>query len=1598
MQQFVYRIALVLAKIGVFLMAFLALIGAGVVALTQYEPFRQWAIAKGLEAVNGALAGRVEVKDIDGNLITGLTVREARLIAGDTTLAYVPRIELDYMLAPVFESRRIIASAVLHNPQINLLRNADGVWNFAQIVPPSTDTTQQPRTPLAWTFDIRNLEIRDATLSIYDAATPPVDRPDSVLDLLHSTLDHFNMGMNAFVSEDEQNVEIDNLSFTVRETPFRLVELAGDVSADENGLQVEGLRVETGGSYFELDASMDSVRLFDTAFADMLLKRPFDVELQGDRIDTRELQMWVPTMNFLGGNATLDLAASGTLDDLNVERLNLSLTRSYIKLKGRLQHLLDPENLRIETAMAESKLTYEDVPVHIPGLPIPDLRYLGEVNIRTLSYSGTQSDLTSLFDISSDIGELEGGGWFNYGEEVPAWRVDAVVRKLDVSPILDDPLYKGTLNARIVAEGKGFDPESMTARLRLKGASSEVAGRKLARLWFEGGIGDGGMITADTLLVAWGNVENGSKLEPLATDELQRVLEQGRKGVRSGFVERLRMTPTDVAIFDGLPSLKLGGWYDMRNPDHPRYRAVVETDRFNVADITLDPEQTTRLGLTVIVEGQGIDPDRINSTVDLRVYDALLPGGKELRPFNAFITLKDTAGNGRLLNLTSDILDARLVGQWQFASLVPTLSDGFDRLLNYISRKQTYSGSDDYNVLISGDGVYGRPINAQYEFIPKDLSVAGAFLEGMDLEMDATLSGEIRGTGQLLTLTSSGKIAQFRYVSAEDTLSFEATTVDINIQNISATSMDQLLDATVNVKSDSLIRYNDMLLALPKLNLAFEDGVLHANGIATLDNEYSVALDGTLNVSAPEGYVVEMDTLIFGVSRTLRWQNIAGEKIRVILSDDKLDVESFRLYRQGAEAISVTGEVIGFQEFRNLELSVTGLPLQELRPFIVEAETLEMMETLNGSLRDLTVTLNGTMEEPLIKATVDIDALSYTTIAIGDLDIDLDYRARDLTGSIRVRRPLTEVDSTDIALATVDIKTLPIDLAFASREERFISGRPVDITATTKDLPIAIAGPFTTGLLLQQGRATVGFNVSGVYPDLTYSGEGSVDDGLIAVEATNVSYLISAKFAFKDRILNVNGVNLRNLPSDYSGGRAVANGTIAFDGFTPSEFNINITTPNRERGILLLSDATQAVNENVYGDLVIANTNEGSPIKFQGSLDFPVLDGDVTVLSTALVVPYRESAATASQRVEFIDYAVWQERQNTPAGPMLPDSLDDPEIPSVEEMKRRENRDRGGEANDLGDAFDQAQRRRDTTIILSREDSFVDNMEINLRLTLTDRVVVRIQLGPLQELSLNLETTEKDGPLKFYMKGDDMTLEGRMELGERSRFIYLKTFEASGSVSFDKDITNPEFDIDGRYEGRRFINERSEDYTVDVKVTGPLNQLSIEFSYSIAGVPSTEDTDQRRINAVFLLLFGRRSDENLGSNALEGLVEQSTSSVGTSAVNAAISELTRNIEFLQALEIDLGQATDLGQARVNLVGQLGKTLVRYNGKVSSPEDGTISIELPFSILFDIKELRGLVMELQREVIDQFETVGGSSGLTNTQGEVYRARFRFRTTW
>ncbi|MCB0713852.1 MAG: hypothetical protein KDD67_16105 [Ignavibacteriae bacterium] len=1579
MQQKIYIIAKALAKFGVLMIALLSFAGAFIVAMTQYPPFRQWTIDEGLHIANNALSGKLSVEDVQGNIITGLTVTGVRLEAADTTFAYIPRISLQYHLNPILRSKTIQASVILHNPEVYLRKAQNGVWNFSQIAKPSTVVDTMPSKPLDWTFEIENLELRDGVIILNDEGSPPYHSEQKKIDFLHSKLRQVNLATSVYISASEQQVDIEHFSFKIDSSDLNLVDLAGNISVDESGLSVNGLRVETEGSFFKINAQMDSISLFNSKPNGDWMNYPFNLTLDANRADMYELRKAIPGLNILGGVASLQLKGEGTFRDINVKQLDLTLQRSVIHATARLLGLDNAENLRIEAELKDSRIYNSDIPLYLVGIPMPDLNYLQEVEIHHLNYSGTNRDLVSVFDISTTVGNVEGGGWLHY-EGTPQWKVDLLVEEANPGPVLQDDLYNGSVTARLVAEGVGFDPNQMSTRFRLRAGPARLAERNVGRLWVDGAYGDGGLLTLDTAMVAWGDAgtfnANIGSLEALQ-QELQKIRE-GKGG--TNFVERVSLAQQDADIFDGLPSLRAKGWYDMRDPSQPKYKGEVETDRLNLAEITLDPEQTTRLGLTFSVEGSGIELDKVVGKAQLAVFDAVLPDETIIGPFNAEVMLA-LEGDDRILQLKSDVMDAYLNGSWRFSTLFPTLSAGIQKLVSYVSRKGNYNNEMDMDFLTSDDREI-EPIIASYEFIPKDLSLLQAFIPNVTIEMDATLKGSISGTTQLLGITARGEIRRFHYQAGDQDIRFGGTNVDAEVRNISSGSMDDLLDAEIKMTNDSLIRIGDLDIALPRLDMAFRDGELSANGAALIDNTYSIALDGKLNVLDERGYAVVMDTLFIGWSRGLQWRN--ADPVRFTLGSDGVAIESFRLYREGAELFSITGRLENFSEFRNLRLSVAGTSLRSLQPLIQDQRTLEMVETLSGNLEEAEVLLNGSLEEPTIEAFLNIDDLRYTNTRIGDLELNLGYQDQNLSGTIRIMRPITSETSSDSALAFVTITSLPLDLAFASREERMISGRPVNIKAKADDLPLAIVGPFTTGLIIHDGTANLTFDLNGTYPNIRYTGGGKILSGLLTVESTNVPYLVDGRFEFTDNRLLIPGIVLKNLPSDYSLGKAIVNGKIIFDGFVPEEFDLNIRTESS--GLLVLSDATQAVNDTYYGDLIIA-TEAQKPLHFGGSYDWPTLEGDILVLSSDLKYPYRATTASIGDRVEFIDYEEWIERSEQEYGPLPSDEeFKDMGVKTPDELKEADT-SKGGLRADY-----EVMKKRLDSVETKKEvrGTFTDRLKTSLRLSLGEGANIKVEIGPLQELTLNVVN---DGPLYFTMLGADMTLRGNIILQEGSKLLYFKTFDATGAINFEDDILNPSMDISGTYEGTRTTDGKSESYTVTISLTGTLEELNISFSYAINGVATSADATQVTANALALLLTGRLSSE-LRDTKLEEVFVSNAQEVSSAVLTPILNTLFKELN----VNVNLGNSVDPSQAQVEFVQQLGKILFRYDGRVSAPGNGTISVEVPISVVLDTEKFSNLVLELQRAVVDQFNTTSTNSSSSSEGDNVFRLRLRLKHTW
>src|SRR5688500_18977389 len=230
-------------------------------------------------------------------------------------------------------------------------------------------------------------------------------------------------------------------------------------------------------------------------------------------------------------------------------------------------------------------------------------------------------------------------------------------------------------------------------------------------------------------------------------------------------------------------------------------------------------------------------------------------------------------------------------------------------------------------------------------------------------------------------------------------------------------------------------------------------------------------------------------------------------------------------------------------------------------------------------------------------------------------------------------------------------------------------------------------------------------------------------------------------------------------------------------------------------------------------------------------------------------------------------------------------------------------------------------------------------------------------------MALYLVINDGGDNLDFKMHGDAMSLTGKVQLLEGSKFNFLKSFDASGVVTFEEDIQNPSFSIDGLYDVRRTESNTTDLYTVTVSVRGTRARPTLVFDYKINGIVPVDDAERRQNDAILILLFGRPSFDETG---LVGLLAQDAFG---SLISAGLSGLFQNVGGLNAIDIDFSQSSDPAQAKLKFEYALGRLIARYDGRFSSLGEGTFTLELPLSIFFNLDQLKKFSLELQREVID-----------------------------
>jgi len=458
------------------------------------------------DALRRVFTGSVEVGDVHGTLLTGVSLSQVRLFDADTTLvAWLPRADVSYNPLDFAAGRVVLFELQLRQPVINIVQHPGGRLNVEELLRlggGTPDTGRPPPRPHgpATLILFRNVRIDDGTITLrlQAARSAPGDTALEIQSggvngrLRIRRFEHVDARFAALQisAPRERGIRIDltRLAVEASDPPVRLVDVAGRLRVVGDSLELNVARARLPASalrdargvvtwphgtiLYDLQLRADSATLRDFPFIDPRLASvpgagvvSGDVRLRSHGARLLEIGLDPLQLSYGGGTLSGHLTAFSAADsglvalrgaDLQARDFDLEFARAFLDtlpFAGRLSgHTV--AGGRLAALALDIDWAFRDSVV--PGWPESRIRGRGEVNLKATD--GIHFQPFAVEASSVDFGTIR--------RLVPAARLHGM---LYATGTLTGPLRNAQFSGTLAHKDGDRPPSKIAGTVRLDG-------------------------------------------------------------------------------------------------------------------------------------------------------------------------------------------------------------------------------------------------------------------------------------------------------------------------------------------------------------------------------------------------------------------------------------------------------------------------------------------------------------------------------------------------------------------------------------------------------------------------------------------------------------------------------------------------------------------------------------------------------------------------------------------------------------------------------------------------------------------------------------------------------------------------------------------------------------------------------------------------------------------------------------------------------------------------------------------------------------------------------------------------------------------------
>ena len=448
-------------------------------------------------AVRQLFTGTIEIANVRGSLLTGVTLDQVRLFDADSTLvAWLPQVVLSYNPFDLAAGRVVLFTFDLDRPVINIVQHPSGRLNIEELLRLRAPDTAPPGPATLILF--RNVRVTDGsvTLRLQARRPEPGDTsreiasggPDGRLRIRRFEHVDTRLAVLQLSSPRERGVRVDvsQLAVEISDPPVRLVDVAGQLRVIHDSLELGLARVRLPGSalrearglltwphdtlLYELRLHADSAALRDFRFINWRFAgRPGAGVVSGDvRLRShggRVLEVGLDPLRLADAGGTLagrltafSVADSGLVAlqdaDLEARNFDLEFARPFVDtlpFAGRLTgHTV--AGGRLSALALETDWSFRDSLV--PGWPENRVRGKGVVNLTAAG--GLRFESFAVEAASLDLGTV--------ARLAPAVQLHGM---LDAAGTLNGPLHDAHFVGRLTHRDGDRPPSTLVGSVGL---------------------------------------------------------------------------------------------------------------------------------------------------------------------------------------------------------------------------------------------------------------------------------------------------------------------------------------------------------------------------------------------------------------------------------------------------------------------------------------------------------------------------------------------------------------------------------------------------------------------------------------------------------------------------------------------------------------------------------------------------------------------------------------------------------------------------------------------------------------------------------------------------------------------------------------------------------------------------------------------------------------------------------------------------------------------------------------------------------------------------------------------------------------------------